>query len=880
MAERVETIRLTANIANYITGMQQAQKATLATASASSKLAAQGAAMTNLGHTLLLFGTAVAAGVTLAVKTFADFDAQMAQVKTLSHATADEMDQLSKAAETLGQKIGISASQAADAELELVKAGVSVSDILGGALQGSLQLAAAGQIDVGKATEIATIALTQFKLTGADVPHVADLLAAGADKALGGVQDLGEALKSGGLVASQFGISLDETVGTLSAFANAGLLGETAGTDLRQVLLKLANPSTEAAALMQKYGISLYDAAGKTVSLSTLSGELTSGLGTLSDAQKNNALATIFGSRAINGANVLMKEGAAGITDWTNKVNASGFAAHQAAGKMDNLNGDLSKLGAAFQANLITSGSAANDTLREMVQLLTGLVHAFGNLPAPVQGAVLATGAIVAVMALAAGAFLTIVPKIVATRDAMSALGITMKGTVTTAGAVGGALAALTIVVGYFAQRQADADAATASLQDTLDASTGAITKSTRAYVAQQLAQSGAFKAAKEAGVSQKELTDAILQGGDAFTAVKQKLIDNNTPITFFSGVGIRAGMATDEINKLNDGIVQGRQNLKDQAAAADGSASSTDTATSAYSAAASAAKDLNNQISDLIDTINTANGVGQDAVSANASYQKALADAGDYADKARKHVKGYALGVNEATAAGSANVAMLADLAKKNEDAAKAQFALDGNTDNYVATLKAGRQAVIDHARALGATAAQAQDIADKVAAIPSQAEIQILVDTQQATQSIADLEKKFGTLNAAAAASAARYAGQAAAYSKLPKHASGGFTSAGAHIAVVGEQGSEFVLTHSAITKPANVAAAQYMNAGGTIPEFAGGGFTSAPSRDTSWGVAHRASGPSVPVNIQVTGETDPQVFAAMAGNAVAVRVRGVLR
>jgi TP901 family phage tail tape measure protein len=88
--------------------------------------------------------------------------------------------------------------------------------------------------------------LTQFNLTGKDVPHVADLLAAGADKALGGVSDLGEALKSGGLVASQFGVSLEETIGTLSAFANAGLLGETAGTDLRQMLLKLADPSAQA----------------------------------------------------------------------------------------------------------------------------------------------------------------------------------------------------------------------------------------------------------------------------------------------------------------------------------------------------------------------------------------------------------------------------------------------------------------------------------------------------------------------------------------------------------------------------------------------------------------------------------------------------------
>src|SRR5206468_1362290 len=113
-------------------------------------------------------------------------------------------------------------------------------------------------------------------------------------------------------------------------FANAGLLGETAGTDLRQMLLKLADPSKQAADAMKTYGITLYDASGKFVGISDLAGQLHDKLVGLDEATRNSTLATIFGARAIAGANVLYNEGAAGIATWTKNVDDSGFAAQQA----------------------------------------------------------------------------------------------------------------------------------------------------------------------------------------------------------------------------------------------------------------------------------------------------------------------------------------------------------------------------------------------------------------------------------------------------------------------------------------------------------------------------------------------------------------------
>ncbi|WP_426566376.1 phage tail tape measure protein [Angustibacter sp. McL0619] len=376
------------------------------------------------GRAMLLTGAALAAGVAISVKTFMDFDAQMSQVKTLSHATASEMDQLTNAALSMGQGIGFSAKQTAEAETELVKAGLSVKDILGGALVGALNLAAAGQIDVAQATEIAASAMTQFKLSGKDVPHIADLLAAGADKALGGVGDLGSALSSAGTVAHQFGWSLEETVGTLAEFAQNAQIGEKGGTLVRQMLLQLVNPSKQAKAVMDEYNFSVESANGGLIHSSELAGRLQKSFGGLTPAVRTHALAVIFGAHAIQGANILMTDGAKVNANWGTSINIAAFAAQQAAGKMDNLKGDLAKLRAALENDLIKTGSSGNTTLRGMTQAVTKLATLYGGLPKPVQATGLALLTTAAAASLAGGAFLTLTPKIIAVRTALTGVGV------------------------------------------------------------------------------------------------------------------------------------------------------------------------------------------------------------------------------------------------------------------------------------------------------------------------------------------------------------------------------------------------------------------------------------------------------------------------
>lgn len=386
------TVRLLADTSNFTAGMakvsgeSQKTATTMEAAGGKTKLITTGIAAAGVAATAL--GMA-------AVRMAADFDASMSTVQANTGASADEMNQLRQAAIDAGADTIYSATESADAINELGKAGLSTSDILSGGLSGALNLAASDGMAVGDAAELMATTLKQFNLTGAQSSQVADALAAGAGKAVGSAHDLGLALNQAGMVSHSFGISMQETTGTLAAFANSGMIGSDAGTSLKTMLISLANPSTKAANLMKELGINAYDAQGNFIGLSGLAGVLKDKLSGLSQEQRNQALATIFGTDAIRAANVLYEQGAEGIDDWTKAVSESGFAAEQAAAKNNNLKGDLENLSGSFESLMISLGEGGQGPLRSLVQTLDILVDGFSSLPAPVQQSIVLLTALV-----------------------------------------------------------------------------------------------------------------------------------------------------------------------------------------------------------------------------------------------------------------------------------------------------------------------------------------------------------------------------------------------------------------------------------------------------------------------------------------------------
>ncbi|WP_341241243.1 phage tail tape measure protein [uncultured Nocardioides sp.] len=391
MADRVFSYEFRGTFTNLTAGLSAAGKSV---GDFNDKLTAtdkQGEKMrrglTQVGDTAGKIGLTAAAGIGAVVVASANFDKAMSAVQAATMESADNMDALREAAIRAGADTAFSASEAAAGIENLAKAGVSTQDILNGGLSGALDLAAAGQIEVADAAEAASKAMTQFGLSGEQVPHIADLLAAAAGKAAGDVSDFTQALNQSGLVANQVGLSIEETTAGLAAFASAGLLGSDAGTSFKTMLSALT-PNSEAAAMqMERLGISAYDSQGEFVGLAELAGQLQSALGDMSAEQRQAALETIFGSDAVRAASVLYEQGEKGIRDWSEAVNDQGYAAETAATKLDNLAGDVEAFMGSLETALIGAGDGSQGALRSMVQGATDAVNAFNDLPGPIKSA-------------------------------------------------------------------------------------------------------------------------------------------------------------------------------------------------------------------------------------------------------------------------------------------------------------------------------------------------------------------------------------------------------------------------------------------------------------------------------------------------------------
>lgn len=315
-----------------------------------------------------------------AVRASTDFNKAMSGVAAVANATEADLQRLRTAALDAGADTAFSATQAADALAELARAGVSVNDILSGGLNGTLALAAAGQLDLAQAATITAQALNVFDLAGDQTTRVADVLAAGANKSAADVGQLGDALRQGGLVADQLGLSVEDTVGVLSLFADNALIGSDAGTSFKTMLQRLVPQSEEQAKAMESLGLSFFDAQGNFVGIEETAGRLQNAFGGLTEEQRASEFATIFGSDAVRAATLLYEAGATGVAEYTAAVDDQGAASRAAATQLDNLAGDFEAFKGSVETALIGLGDFFDPLLRSVTQGSTEVVNSLGDI--------------------------------------------------------------------------------------------------------------------------------------------------------------------------------------------------------------------------------------------------------------------------------------------------------------------------------------------------------------------------------------------------------------------------------------------------------------------------------------------------------------------
>ncbi len=345
---------------------------------ASSNFGSNLAKTSRVARTALL-GIGVAAGY--AVKQAADFQQQLNVLQATSGATASQMKALSDEALKLGADVklpGTSAQDAAAAMTELSKAGLSLKDTMAAA-RPVLQLAAAAQISNADAATFTATALNSFSLAGTDASHVADLLAGAANASAGSVPDMAEALKFAGAAAHGAGLSIDETVAAIAEMSNKGISGSVAGSSLAQALRSLQAPSAKSADTMKSLGINIYDAQGNMKSMDGVIKEFGKGFENLTQAQQNQKLATIFGSRAVQAARIVFLGGADAYDKMKDSVSKAGSAQRLAEAQTRGFNGALQGFLSSIQTLAIQLGTALLPAITSITQGLSGFSDVLGK---------------------------------------------------------------------------------------------------------------------------------------------------------------------------------------------------------------------------------------------------------------------------------------------------------------------------------------------------------------------------------------------------------------------------------------------------------------------------------------------------------------------
>ena len=421
--------------------------------------------LTSAGEKMLPVTAAVTGLGTAAVKTAADFDAQMAKVSSISGATGKDLTDLEAKAREMGAQTKFSAKEAGEAMEYMAMAGWKTGDMLNG-IEGIMNLAAASGENLASTSDIVTDAMTAFGLSAegttkivkdgftkevANATHFADVLAAASSNSNTNVSMLGESFKYAAPVAGALGYSVEDTAVALGLMANSGIKASQGGTALRTMLTNLAKPTDTVESAMKYLNISLSNSDGSMKSLKELMEDLRKSFGeckmstkefnsklaelneqhesgTLTDKKYEKAVEDLtkkaYGAEGALKANLAAslagKEGMSGLLSIVSAApedydklmnsiyNCDGAAEEMATTMQDNLSGQITALESALQELAIAFGEILMPYIRKVVSVVQNFVKKLNGM-SDTQKKIVAT---IALIVAAIGPLLITIGKI------------------------------------------------------------------------------------------------------------------------------------------------------------------------------------------------------------------------------------------------------------------------------------------------------------------------------------------------------------------------------------------------------------------------------------------------------------------------------------
>ena len=282
----------------------------------------------------------------------ADFQSSMARLSIAANDPALAMEDLQEIALAVGgdtRLLGVSASGAAEAMTGLYKAGLTTTDIfgdvngfmeegaeLGGALRAAIDLAAATQLDMVEASDLAAVSMATFGFQAEEMgmstsdfaTFALDNFIRAADASVAEVEDLAEAVRNVGPQAAAMGFGIDEVNTALGLLSTRGITGATAGTNLNSMLTNLQRDTPKVTETLDELGVSLFDDEGNFLSLVDIIGQFQVSMEGMTEAQRNQIALTVAGSFGQKAFNTLVGEGVEGWVGMTDAMeNATGMQA-------------------------------------------------------------------------------------------------------------------------------------------------------------------------------------------------------------------------------------------------------------------------------------------------------------------------------------------------------------------------------------------------------------------------------------------------------------------------------------------------------------------------------------------------------------------------
>lgn len=322
-------------------------------------------------------GGALTAAGGYAIKVGGDFEAGMSQVAAISGATGDDLQKLTDLAKEMGAKTKFSATEAAEGYQYMAMAGWKTEDMLNG-LPGIMNLAAASGEDLGTTSDIVTDALTAMGLSAGDSAHFADVLAAASSNSNTNVSMMGETFKYAAPLAGALGYNIEDLAQAIGLMANSGIKSTQAGTSLRSILTRLADPPKDCAAAMEQYGISMTNSDGTMKSLMEVMENMRDSLGSLDEQEQASAASAIGGQEAMSGLLAIVNASESDFDKLAAAIdNSDGSAEKMAETMQDNLQGKITILKSALEGVGIAAFEKFQKPLEDAVDKVTEAVSNF-----------------------------------------------------------------------------------------------------------------------------------------------------------------------------------------------------------------------------------------------------------------------------------------------------------------------------------------------------------------------------------------------------------------------------------------------------------------------------------------------------------------------